>query len=83
MEERKATVRELHVYGPTLKLKEKAKNEWQHRGLGKKLMLEAEKIVKKKGYENIRVISGVGVREYYRGLGYELDESGIYVEKKL
>jgi elongator complex protein 3 len=78
-----AMVRELHVYGPTLKLKEKAKNEWQHRGLGKKLMLEAEKIAGKKGYKNIRVISGIGVREYYERLGYTLDKYGIYVEKKI
>jgi len=78
-----ATVRELHVYGPTLKLKEKAKNEWQHKGLGKMLMEEAEKIAKKKRFLRIRVISGVGVREYYGKLGYQLDSDGIYVEKKL
>ena len=78
-----AMVRELHVYGPTLKLKEKATNEWQHKGLGKLLMKEAEKIAKKKGYKNIRVISGIGVREYYRKLGYKLDKEEIYVEKGL
>jgi len=78
-----AMIRELHVYGPTLKLKEKANNEWQHKGLGKMLMIEAEKIAKKKGYKNIRVISGVGVREYYKKLGYKLDNKKIYVEKKL
>ena len=78
-----AMVRELHVYGPTLKLKEKASNEWQHKGLGKMLMKEAEKIAKKKNCKNIRVISGVGVREYYKKMGYNLDKNKIYVEKKL
>ena len=78
-----AMIRELHVYGPTLKLKEQAKNEWQHKGLGKMLMAKAEEIARKKGYEDIRVISGVGVREYYVKLGYELDSKKIYVEKKL
>ena len=78
-----AMIRELHVYGPTLKLKEQAKNEWQHKGLGKMLMAKAEEIAKKKGYKDIRVISGVGVREYYKKLGYELDKEKIYVEKKL
>lgn len=78
-----AMVRELHVYGPTLRLKETAKNEWQHRGLGKRLMLEAEKIAEKKSCKSIRVISGVGVREYYRKLGYKLDDAGVYVEKEL
>jgi len=78
-----AMVRELHVYGPTLKLQQKADQEWQHKGLGKMLMAEAEKIAKKKGYKEIRVISGVGVREYYKKLRYTLDEDKIYVEKKL
>ena len=78
-----ATVRELHVYGPTLKLKEKADNEWQHKGLGKLLMRKAEEITKKKGYKKLRVISGIGVREYYKKLGYKLDKEKIYVEKKL
>jgi len=76
-----AMVRELHVYGPTLKLKQKADNEWQHKGLGKMLMAEAEMISKKKGYKQIRVISGVGVREYYKKLGYKLDKEKIYMEK--
>ena len=78
-----ATIRELHVYGPTLKLSERESNAWQHKGLGKLLMKEAEKIAKKKRYKNIRVISGVGVREYYKKLGYKLDREKIYVEKKL
>ena len=78
-----AMVRELHVYGPALKLGAEAKEEWQHKGLGKILMNEAEKISKKKGYSMIRVISGIGVREYYYNLGYLLDRDGIYVEKVL
>lgn len=55
----------------------------QHKGLGKELMAEAEKIARKAGYKQIRVISGVGVREYYRGLKYELDEDGVYMIKEL
>jgi len=78
-----AMVREIHVYGPTLELSQEANTEWQHRGLGKELMAKAEKISKKKGFKNIRVISGVGVREYYKKLGYKLDKEKIYVEKEL
>ncbi|MCH7851058.1 MAG: tRNA uridine(34) 5-carboxymethylaminomethyl modification radical SAM/GNAT enzyme Elp3 [Nanoarchaeota archaeon] len=78
-----ATIRELHVYGPTLKLNESAKEEWQHKGLGKKLMKEAERIAKESGHKKIRVISGVGVREYYKKLGYTIDKDNIYVEKDL
>ncbi|MBU2576287.1 MAG: tRNA uridine(34) 5-carboxymethylaminomethyl modification radical SAM/GNAT enzyme Elp3 [Nanoarchaeota archaeon] len=78
-----ATIRELHVYGPTLKLKQKADQEWQHKGLGKMLMAEAEKIAKKNKNKHIRVISGVGVREYYKKLKYKLDKDNVYVEKVL
>jgi len=75
-------VRELHVYGPALNLGEEGVIS-QHRGIGKQLMAEAEKIAKEAGYKQIRVISGVGVREYYKSLGYELDENGVYMIKGL
>jgi elongator complex protein 3 len=32
-------------------------------------------------YEKIAIISGVGVREYYRKLGYELE--GTYMTKEM
>lgn len=69
-----AMIRELHVYGPVVELGKKDEEKFQHKGLGKELMAEAEKIAKKAGFKSIRVISGVGVREYYRTLGYELDK---------
>ena len=47
------------------------------------VMAEAEKIVKKKGCKHLRVISGVGVREYYKKLGYELDKEKVYMGRKL
>jgi len=79
-----AIIRELHVYGQSLKLGEKSKEAGQHKGLGKWLMNEAEKIAEKEGYKEIKIISGVGVREYYEKLGYELDEGkGEYMVKVL
>ena len=69
-----AIIRELHVYGPALKLGEKGKLG-QHTGIGKWLMNEAEKIVKKNKIKKLSVISGVGAREYYRRLGYVLEDS--------
>jgi elongator complex protein 3 len=77
-----AIVRELHVYGQALALGEKGKKFGQHRGLGKKLINEVEKIVKKKGIDKLDIISGVGVREYYRKLGYKLNKNKVYMEKK-
>ncbi|MCX8194074.1 MAG: tRNA uridine(34) 5-carboxymethylaminomethyl modification radical SAM/GNAT enzyme Elp3 [Candidatus Pacearchaeota archaeon] len=74
-------VRELHVYGPAVELGKKAKEVIQHKGLGKWLMNEAEKIAKAKKCTKIKVISGVGVREYYRTLGYNLE--GTYMVKEI
>jgi len=75
-----AGIRELHVYGQAAPLGESG--EIQHKGLGKKLMAEAEKIAKEEfDCKKILVISGVGVREYYRKLGYE--KEGPYMVKEL
>ena len=79
-----AIVRELHVYGQTLEIGEpgKGKEFGQHKGLGKKLMALAEKIVKDNNIKQLAVISGVGVREYYSSkLGYHL--KGNYMVKEL
>jgi len=78
-----AIIRELHVYGPALKLGEKNNEKWQHKGLGKILLEKAEEITKKKKNSKIKIISGVGVREYYKKLGYKVDNNNIYVEKEL
>ena len=78
-----AMIRELHIYGPTLNIGQKPDEEFQHKGLGKKLLETAEKIAKKKRRKNIRIISGVGVREYYKKFSYELDKEKIYMEKEL
>jgi len=51
--------------------------------LGKKLIIQAEKITKEHKIPKLKIISGVGVREYYHKLGYKLDDKGIYMEKLL
>lgn len=77
---RVAFVRELHIYGELVSVGENRK-KIQHTGLGKRLMAEAEKITQEKGFESLAVISGVGVRDYYRKLGYKLKNS--YMVKKI
>jgi elongator complex protein 3 len=73
-----AGIRELHVYGTLASLKEKG--TIQHKGLGKKLMSEAEKIAREEfDINKLLVISGIGVKEYYKKLGYKKD--GIYMSK--
>jgi elongator complex protein 3 len=68
-----AFIRELHVYGRLIPAGKKG--EVQHKGLGKLLMLRAEKIALENNYKNIAVISGIGVRGYYRKLEYRLKDT--------
>jgi elongator complex protein 3 len=76
-----AIIREIQTYGEMVPIAEK-KLAPQHRGLGKKLIKEAEKITKKEfGLNKIAVISGIGVRDYWRKLGYKLKET--YMVKSL
>lgn len=75
-------VRELHVYGSVVPLHSRDPRKFQHQGFGTLLMEEAERIAKEEhGSSKISVISGVGVRNYYRRLGYELD--GVYMSKSI
>ena len=75
-----AIIREVHTYGESKKIKEKG--EVQHKGFGKALISEAEKITKQEfNINKIYVISGVGVRDYYRKLGYRLEN--YYMVKDL
>lgn len=76
-------IRELHVYGPALNLGERGVKKFQHKGLGKKMLKMAEKISKKDKRKSIRIISGVGVREYYKKLGYKIDKEKTYMVKEL
>ncbi|XP_055709385.1 elongator complex protein 3 [Phlebotomus papatasi] len=75
-------VRELHVYGSVVPVKARDPTKFQHQGFGVLLMEEAERIAREEhGSSKISVISGVGTRNYYRKLGYELD--GPYMSKSL
>ncbi|WP_048150939.1 tRNA uridine(34) 5-carboxymethylaminomethyl modification radical SAM/GNAT enzyme Elp3 [Palaeococcus ferrophilus] len=77
-----AIVRELHVYGPLVPIGGKPKYEWQHRGYGRELLAEAERIAREEfEVKKMLVISGVGVRNYYRKFGYR--KNGPYVAKRL
>jgi len=75
-------VRELHVYGQEAAIGEDSQTKMQHKGLGKQLLAEAEEITKKEfGLSKTVIISGPGVRGYYRKAGYSLD--GPYMGKKI
>ena len=80
--EKCALLRELHVYGEVQAIYDKkSKSNNQHRGLGRKLLKFAEKHARNNGYSKLAIISGVGVRNYYRKNGYILE--GGYMIKTL
>lgn len=75
-------VRELHVYGSVVPVSSKDPTKFQHQGYGTLLMEEAERIAREEhNSAKLSVISGVGTRNYYRKLGYELD--GPFMSKLL
>lgn len=70
-----AIIRELHVYGSVASTYEKSKNKTsmtQHMSYGKHLIMQAEINAYINGFNRIAVISGVGVRDYYRKFNYTL-----------
>ncbi|MFC1937462.1 elongator complex protein 3 [Chloroflexota bacterium] len=78
-----ALIRELHVYGPELSLSQQNPTAAQHKGLGKALLKEAERIARDEFQaKQMLVLSGVGAREYYRAeFGYVLQ--GDYIARTL
>jgi len=75
-------VRELHVYGQVVPIGEQSKDpsQSQHRGLGTRLLQEAERISREEfSRSKILVISAAGTKEYYRKRGYRDD--GAFVSK--
>mmetsp|Transcript_10714 Transcript_10714/g.28481 ORF Transcript_10714/g.28481 Transcript_10714/m.28481 type:complete len:770 (+) Transcript_10714:83-2392(+) len=84
-----ALIRELHVYGKLVAarggegVKGDRDSRPQHIGIGRTLMGTAELIAAAQGWSRITVIAGVGVRNYYRRLGYELSGAGQYLSKEL
>lgn len=76
-----AMVREIHCYGRVKQVGSNDANGTQHFGIGKTLLQIAEDISSKHGYEQMAIISGIGVRDYYRKRGYEL--RGSYMMKNI
>lgn len=82
IDEKSSGVRELHVYGRMLPVGERGETGFQHKGFGRMLLEEAEKIAKEElDSRKILILSGVGVRDYYFSMDYRRD--GPYVSKKL
>mgnify|MGYP000951251936 FL=1 len=69
-----ALIREVHVYGQSLSLGAEKSGAAQHIGLGTRLLLEAEKTARLKGYKKMAVIAAIGTRLYYEKRGFQRGE---------
>ncbi len=65
-------IRELKVVGEMTPVNEKGEH-YQHSGFGSDLLKECESIAQDYG-RSLRVISGVGARNYYRKFGYRFEK---------
>jgi elongator complex protein 3 len=75
-------IRELKIVGFEVPIGKKNKSGFQHSGFGKKLLKEAERIcIEEYNKKSLFVLSGIGVKEYYRKLGYK--DNGYYLLKEL
>lgn len=70
-----ALIRELHVYGKATKIGHLEKRSAQHKGIGEELLDLAEQKTRRAAIRKIAVISGIGVRDYYRKFGYSLNQT--------
>ena len=78
-----ALIREMHVYGQMVPsyLSKFEKSNSQHRGIGRKMLEIAEETAVNNGFNKMAIISGVGVRGFYRKNGYVLEDN--YMTKRL
>jgi len=78
-----ALIRELHVFGPEVPLSEQHQDAAQHKGLGKALLHEAERVADNEFQaKQMVILSGTGAKEYYRNeSGYS--SRGDYMVKSL
>lgn len=77
-----ALIRELHIYGQEVAIGDKQTKAAQHKGLGKTILANAERIARDEYVmSQIAVLSGAGARQYYRSeAGYRL-ESGYMIKE--
>lgn len=77
-----SVVRELHVLGPAVPIGKKISTAYQHRGYGRLLLQEAERLsAQEEERKKILILSGLGVRDYYKRQGYK--NEGPYMSKIL
>jgi elongator complex protein 3 len=76
-----AMIREVHVYGPAVRLGAELESAPQHTGLGTELIEQAKEIARHQGYGRLAVIAAIGTRPYYQERGFKVDE--LYMISRL
>ena len=74
-------IRELKVVGEAIPIGKHDIKGWQHKGIGKALIKQAEEIAIENSIEKMLIMSAIGTREYYKTLGYYKD--GPYMSRFL
>ena len=78
--EKTAVIRELRVHGPLVPVGEYNLKAYQHRGYGRMLLKEAERIaVDDYARRKVAVMSALGTKQYYMRLSYSFD--GPYMSR--
>ncbi len=76
-------IREVKVVGREVGIGMNEKESWQHKGLGTKLIESAQRICLEEFDKKwLYVLSGVGVKEYYRKY-HGFSDSGVYLYKNV
>ena len=76
-------IRELKVLGREVEIGNKLEKGLQHRGFGSHLLTEAERICDEDfDCKKLFVLSGVGVKEYYRKY-HGFKDQGVYLKKRI
>ncbi len=79
--ESSAMIREVHVYGQAVSIGQRGPRAAQHSGLGRGLVERAASLARDCGFRDLAVVSAVGTREYYRGLGFR--DGDLYQHRPL
>jgi len=77
-----ALIREIHVYGQATGVNtDTTPKSAQHRGYGTKMLDKAIELAREHGFTKLAVISGVGVRDFYRKRGFYDGKLYLYLDK--
>jgi len=75
-----AIIREVHIYGQSLRVGHNQAGAAQHAGVGARLIDWAEEIARQNGFRRLAVIAAVGTHRYYERLGFQRGDLYMYKE---